>query len=66
VLFADSGSVGTLATPSVSHIANSLGLGLRYDLGFAPLRVDFAAPLNRIDGVRQAPVQVYLSIGQSF
>ncbi len=66
VLFADSGSVGTLATPSVSHIASSIGLGLRYDLGFAPLRVDFAAPLNTIDGVRQPPVQVYLSIGQSF
>jgi outer membrane translocation and assembly module TamA len=30
------------------------------------LRVDFAAPLNTIDGVRQPPVQVYLSIGQSF
>ncbi len=66
VLFADSGSVGTLATPSISHIASSIGLGLRYDLGFAPLRVDFAAPLNTIDGVRQPPVQVYLSIGQSF
>jgi translocation and assembly module TamA len=66
VLFADSGSVGTLATPSVSHIASSVGLGLRYDLGFAPLRVDFAFPLNQIDGVSQGPVQVYLSIGQSF
>ena len=66
VLFADSGSVGTLPTPSVSHIASSVGIGLRYDLGFAPLRVDFAFPLNQIDGVSQGPVQVYLSIGQSF
>jgi translocation and assembly module TamA len=41
-------------------------VGLRYDLGFAPLRVDFAFPLNRIDGVSEGPLQVYLSIGQSF
>jgi translocation and assembly module TamA len=66
VLFMDSGSVGTLATPSVSHVASSIGVGFRYDLGFAPLRADFAFPLNHVTGASQAPFQVYLSIGQSF
>ncbi len=66
VLFLDSGTVGTQATPSFSHIASSVGVGLRYDLGFAPVRVDLATPLNRLSGAAQPPIQVYLSVGQSF
>ena len=66
VVFLDSGTVGTQATPSFSHIASSVGVGLRYDLGFAPVRVDLATPLNRLSGASQPPIQVYLSIGQSF
>ncbi len=39
------------------------GLGLRYDAGFAPIRLDVAAPVsgNTGDGV-----QIYVGIGQSF
>lgn len=40
------------------------GLGVRYDLGFAPLRVDFAFPLDRDQA--QSDVALYISIGQAF
>jgi translocation and assembly module TamA len=40
------------------------GIGLRYDLGFAPLRVDFAVPLNHHE-TRDA-YALYISVGQAF
>ncbi len=40
------------------------GVGLRYDLGFGPLRIDIATPLDRRGG--DAQVSVYVSIGQAF
>ncbi|MBI1187059.1 MAG: BamA/TamA family outer membrane protein [Alphaproteobacteria bacterium] len=40
------------------------GIGVRYDLGFAPLRVDIAAPLDRRDG--EDAFALYLSLGQAF
>ncbi|MFZ4602060.1 MAG: autotransporter assembly complex protein TamA [Caulobacterales bacterium] len=40
------------------------GLGLRYDLGFGPLRIDVAAPLDRRP--RDREVAVYVSFGQAF
>ena len=66
VVFVDSGTVGAQATPSFSHIASAVGVGVRYDLGFAPIRVDIATPLNRLSAASQSPIQVYLSVGQSF
>ncbi|MHB8284385.1 MAG: autotransporter assembly complex protein TamA [Caulobacteraceae bacterium] len=66
VLFLDSGVVGAQETPSFTHIASSVGIGARYDLGFAPLRADFAFPINKLSAASQSPVQVYLSIGQAF
>jgi translocation and assembly module TamA len=66
VAFLDSGVVGTQSTPSFSHIASGIGVGLRYDLGFAPVRVDFATPINKLSGAAQGPLQVYLSVGQAF
>lgn len=42
----------------------SAGLGIRYYPGFGPIRFDIAAPLNKRDG--DAPVQIYVSIGQAF
>ena len=64
VAFVDAGSVGETIAPTLSNIGVGAGLGLRYDLGFGPLRLDIGAPLNPRPG--DAPVQVYISIGQAF
>jgi translocation and assembly module TamA len=64
VAFADAGSVGEGQLPSFSAVSTGVGLGLRYNLGFAPFRIDVATPLNPRKG--DAAVQVYVSIGQSF
>jgi translocation and assembly module TamA len=40
------------------------GVGLRYDLGFAPLRVDLAAPLNHHETSNS--YALYISVGQAF
>lgn len=40
------------------------GLGLRYYTPIGPVRLDVAMPLRQIEG--DPPVQVYISIGQSF
>ncbi|MGE3143189.1 MAG: autotransporter assembly complex family protein [Hyphomonadaceae bacterium] len=40
------------------------GVGLRYDLGFAPLRVDIATPLNKSSG--DPDFALYVSLGQAF
>jgi translocation and assembly module TamA len=40
------------------------GVGVRYDLGFAPLRLDLATPLDRRRG--EDAVAVYVSLGQAF
>jgi len=41
------------------------GLGLRYDTGFGPIRLDLATPVN--GGASDNPdVQVYIGIGQAF
>jgi translocation and assembly module TamA len=41
------------------------GVGLRYYLGFAPLRLDMAFPLQPREDVDD-PFQIYISLGQSF
>ena len=62
--FIDTGYVGSQTTPDFSHPEVGAGIGVRYNLGFGPIRFDIATPLVRRDG--DAPIQVYLSIGQSF
>jgi translocation and assembly module TamA len=62
--FVDAGSVGTNVAPDFSHPEVGVGVGVRYDLGFGPIRLDLATPLNRREG--DSPIQLYLSIGQSF
>jgi translocation and assembly module TamA len=62
--FVDTGSVGKQVTPDFSHPEIGVGLGVRYNLGFGPIRFDIGTPLFRRDG--DAVIQVYLSIGQSF
>lgn len=64
VAFVDGGAVGAHSFPAGKDFSVGAGLGLRYDLGFGPIRVDVAVPLDR--RTSDAPFQVYLSIGQSF
>ncbi len=64
VAFVDAGSVGSSPTPTLGEIGVGAGVGVRYNLGFGPLRLDIATPLNPRQG--DGPVQVYISIGQSF
>jgi translocation and assembly module TamA len=64
VAFADAGGLGSEATPSLRDLSVGVGLGVRYDLGFAPLRLDLGTPLNPRHG--DSPIQVYISIGQAF
>lgn len=64
VAFIDAGSVGTSPAPDFTSGGIGAGVGVRYNLGFGPLRLDLATPLNPRKG--DAPVEVYISIGQSF
>jgi translocation and assembly module TamA len=41
-----------------------VGVGVRYDLGFGPIRADIAMPVSRRSG--DPAFQVYISIGQAF
>jgi translocation and assembly module TamA len=63
-VFTDFGGAGDDPGSVFSDAAASVGLGVRYYPGFGPIRLDIATPLDRRDG--DAPVQVYISIGQAF
>ena len=62
--FVDAGSVGSTSTPDFRNVRAGVGVGVRYDLGFGPIRLDIATPLARRKG--DSPFQLYISIGQSF
>jgi translocation and assembly module TamA len=64
VAFVDAGSVGEQQLPNFNELSVGAGLGVRYNLGFGPIRVDVATPVTSRRG--QAPFQLYVSIGQSF
>ena len=64
VAFVDAGSVGTGPTPDFDEIKIGAGIGLRYHTGFGPLRLDIATPINPEPD--DAPVAVYVSLGQAF
>ncbi len=66
VLFLDAGSVGDSSTPDFKRVSPAVGVGLRYDLGFAPVRLDIATPLQKVQRAGTSPFQIYLSIGQAF
>jgi translocation and assembly module TamA len=62
--FVDAGSLGSSFVPNFSQVDVGAGLGLRYNLGFGPLRVDLAVPVDHHTG--DPWLQFYVSIGQSF
>lgn len=64
VAFVDAGSVSIHKAPDFSNLSVGAGLGLRYALPFGPVRVDLATPVANRNGA--APLQIYVSIGQSF
>ena len=64
VAFLDAGSVGLQNNPDFTRPKYGAGMGVRYNLGFGPLRFDIGTPLNPDKG--DPLIQVYLSIGQSF
>jgi len=62
--FIDAGTVSAEKYPDFKSFSAGAGVGVRYDLGFGPLSLDLATPLNRRTG--DGVIQVYLSIGQAF
>lgn len=64
VAFVDAGAVGDEMTPNGDNLSAGVGVGVRYDLGFGPIRADIAIPLDA--DKRDGTFQIYLSIGQSF
>jgi translocation and assembly module TamA len=64
VAFLDVGAVGADGFPSGKDFGVGAGIGIRYNLGFGPIRADIAVPLDKRKG--DAPFQIYISIGQSF
>lgn len=64
VLFADAGYIGAEMFPDGSGTWHSgAGVGLRYDTGIGPLRVDVGLPLS---GPGNDGFQLYIGIGQAF
>ncbi len=64
VPFLDAGSVALGSTPDFRFIKFGAGVGVRYKTSFGPIRVDVGVPLNPTEF--DAPVVVYVSLGQAF
>lgn len=64
VAFVDAGAVGTDSFPGGEDYGVGVGVGVRYDLGFGPIRADIAFPLDKREG--DSDFQIYISIGQAF
>ena len=64
VPFFDAGAVSISQTPDFNFVKYGAGLGVRYDSGFGPLRLDVGVPIN--PGPFDSPVAVYISLGQAF
>ncbi len=64
VPFIDAGAVDSGTTPDFDDIRIGVGVGVRYDTNFGPIRVDVGVPLNRREG--DSPVAIYVGLGQAF
>jgi translocation and assembly module TamA len=64
VPFLDAGTVSRSVTPDFEVVRLGAGVGVRYDTGFGPLRLDVATPVN--PGPRDSRIAVYVSLGQAF
>lgn len=63
-VFIDGGGASANSDGAFDELSAAFGVGVRYYPGFGPIRFDLATPLNPRPG--DSPVQVYVSIGQSF
>ncbi|AWW73964.1 outer membrane protein assembly factor [Erythrobacter sp. KY5] len=64
VPFFDIGSISRDARPNFDVVRAGAGIGVRYKTSFGPIRVDVGVPLNPNEF--DAPVVVYVSLGQAF
>ncbi len=64
VPFVDAGTVGTTASPTINGLKVGVGLGLRYQTSFGPIRIDLGTPINPAKG--DSRIGVYVSLGQAF
>lgn len=64
VPFFDLGSISSEARPDFDVVRAGAGVGVRYKTNFGPIRVDVGVPLNPTP--TDAPVVVYVSLGQAF
>jgi translocation and assembly module TamA len=62
--FFDAGTVDAGITPTFKDMRFGAGVGVRYQTGFGPIRVDLGTPLNRRPG--DSRVAVYVALGQAF
>ena len=64
VPFLDAGGADTGTAPSFKAPQYGAGIGLRYQTGFGPIRVDVGTPLNPRPG--DSRIGVYVALGQAF
>lgn len=61
--FFDIGQVGTGFAGADSELHSGAGIGVRYETGFGPIRLDVATPVS---GTTGDGVQIYVGLGQAF
>ncbi|MBA4353148.1 MAG: outer membrane protein assembly factor, partial [Novosphingobium sp.] len=64
VPFVDAGAVDTTTTPSFEDLKIGVGVGIRYQTNFGPIRIDVGTPLNPSPG--DSRIGVYVALGQAF
>ena len=64
VPFLDAGGADITALPHFADLRYGAGIGLRYQTGFGPIRVDLGTPLDRRPG--ESRIGVYVALGQAF
>lgn len=64
VPFVDAGAVDTTTTPSFNDLKIGVGVGIRYQTNFGPIRIDVGTPLNPSKG--DSRIGVYVALGQAF
>ncbi|WP_371433543.1 autotransporter assembly complex family protein [Novosphingobium sp.] len=64
VPFVDAGAVDETTTPRFRDIKVGVGVGIRYQTNFGPIRIDLGTPLNPSKG--DSRIGVYVALGQAF